>query len=172
MKKILFFLLWSICVQSCVMHSSKVQQQLLSYVQDYRQQIYPDIDKSDSLFYLILFFQDEGKAGILINANNVEIPGVVRAPLDEGNAEYRDPFFGYTEIENNFLFFYCSDCNREFVERFVEGLNVKKDIDENTRLSKYHTSECYIDSESWKFYIEDDCLLKIVREIEVDDDNF
>lgn len=190
MKKIfLSLLVLQTCLLSCVNHPSQVQQKLLSYVKDYRQQVYPDINESDSLFYLILFYQHEGNNEILMNANEVEIPSVLRTPpycgdeeyselivpidtneiefqyveksiSNEGNTESLDSFCGYAEIDNNFLFFYCSENNREFVNEFIEGLNVRRNIDENTLLAQYHTNEWYLDAESWVFYFEDNCLKK------------
>ena len=110
-RNIFVLLMLLICVQSCITpysQKTKIQQQLLSYVKDYRQQVYPDMNDNDTLFYLIIFHQTEEQNGILINANDVEIPGIVRMPpqkpSNDSNAEYVDPFCGYTEVENNFLF--------------------------------------------------------------------
>ncbi len=158
MKFFLIFLIALMCLQSCASKGTDIQQ-LLTFVREYRHEVFPDMDEKDSLFYLVLFYHKDGKDEILLNANNLEIPNVVGTPQSPNGENSYDPFCGYAEYNNNFLFFYKSE-DSNLADGVIKEIPLKQRIEENYPLSQYKTSEWYIDSESWIIYSKDGILYR------------
>ena len=139
---------------------------LYASILKYRETYYNDMDEKDTLFFLVAFYEEKNKHYLFLNGNDVEIPVVVYAPPRPGTDEQRrnddDLFIGYGRYENNFIFFY-NLVDSAIVKHYTEYYKLKKDIDSDLNLKKYHTNNAFIDAATWDFHIDKDFGLKRVR---------
>lgn len=139
---------------------------LSAIIDEYRSKNFPEKDNEDTLFFLVAFYKESGENFLFLNGNRVEIPSVVYAPPRPNTNEQKrnddELFLGYGRYNNNYIFFYCPK-DSVIVKHYTECYELKKDIDSDLNLKKYHTNNAFIDAATWDFHIDKDFGLKRVR---------
>lgn len=104
-----------------------------------------------------------------MSANRFEIPYVVSMPTFGDTCRSNNLFCGYSEFDNNFLFYYCENHSSK-IDGFLKGIKIQYNIKENIPLAKYQTHDWNIDSQIWDLHLRNDSLF-VTYQIKVKKDH-
>lgn len=142
MKNLISFV--AFCLLCCGKTAENRFHKIESIASNYRHDYMPDVLESDSVFFLVVFFEDSLKNKMLINANDVEIPHFLVNP-QSNNSKNVDPYKGYVEFGKNFFFIY--DFTPSTISKeYFNTTKSKTDISNNKSLQKYDTNDYFLDS--------------------------
>lgn len=142
--KIVILLVMVFCFLCCTQTTKNRFAEIDSIAQNYRHEYMSEVSDHDSVFFLLVFFEDSIGNKLLINANDVQIPlFLVRPTLDK--PKDTDACKGYVESGRNFFFIY--DLTRNSISHeFLNSVKISVELSKNKSLVKYNTDDYFLDS--------------------------
>lgn len=158
MKNFLFTLV-AFCFLCCGYTIENRFDQIESIAINYRHEYLSDVSDGDSVFFLIVFFEDSMENKMLINANDVQIPHfLIRA--QPNTPKNTDMYKGYVESGKNFFFIY--DLTQNVISKeFFSSIKTKKDLSNNKQLMKYNEDDYFLDSHTDIYNISPDLKMQV-----------
>lgn len=142
--KIAILLLMVFCFLCCTQTTKNRFTEIDSIAKNYRHEYLSEVSDNDSVFFLLVFYDDSLGNKMLINANDVEIPHFIVGTASD-KIKDSDASNGYVESGRNFFFIY--DLTRNSISHeFLNSVTISEELSKNKPLEKYNTNDYFLDS--------------------------
>lgn len=142
------------CFLCCSQTTKNGFYKIKSIAENYRHEYLSRATDDDSVFFLVVFFEDSLGKKLLINANDVQIPHFSARPTSD-MLKNRNPYKGYVVVEKNFLFVYDFTKNA-ISQEYLNSVKLATKLSKNKPLMKYYTDDYFLDSHTDIYSISKD----------------